>query len=140
MAPVRVGLPEQVDAGSSCVSARRAGMIAYYLDQAWRSCLRSKALTALVVALMGCGVATCMVTYAVFRATSADPIPWKSSQLFVPQVDNVGPTNNNGGEPSDLLGATDAMALQHAHRRGGDPFGMIEVPLVTQSMPSFFSL
>ncbi|WP_449429337.1 ABC transporter permease [Rhodanobacter umsongensis] len=91
-------------------------MLTYYFDLALRSCRRSKVLTALVVVLMGCGVATCMVTYAVFRATSADPIPWKSSQLFVPQVDNFGPTNNNQGEPSDLLSYTDATTLLHAHQ------------------------
>lgn len=91
-------------------------MIGYYLDLALRSCRRSKALTALVIVLMGSGVATCMVTYAVFRATSADPIPSKSSQLFVPQIDNFGPANNNDGEPSDLLSYTDAMALLRAHQ------------------------
>lgn len=91
-----------------------AGMLAYYFDLALRSCRRSKALTALVVVLMGCGVATCMLTYAVFRATSADPIPWKSSQLFVPQIDNFGPANTNQGEPPDVLSYTDAMALLQA--------------------------
>lgn len=91
-------------------------MLGYYLALGLRSFRRTKAVTALVVVLMGCGVATCMVSYAVFRATSADPIPWKSAQLFVPQIDNFGPTNNNNGEPSDLLSYTDAMALLHAHR------------------------
>jgi putative ABC transport system permease protein len=95
-------------------------MIGYYLDLAWRSCRRSKALTALVILLIGCGVATCMVTYAVFRATSADPIPWKSSQLFVPQIDNFGPGNNAQGDPPDVLSYTDAMVLlraRQAHRQ-----------------------
>ena len=91
-------------------------MPTYYLGLASRSFRRSKALTALVVVLMGCGVATCMVSWAVFRATSADPIPSKSSQLYVPQIDNFGPTNNNEGEPPDLLSYTDAMALLHSHR------------------------
>lgn len=93
---------------------RRADMIGYYLDLAWRSCRRSKALTALVILLMGCGVATCMVTYAVFRATSADPIPWKSSQLFVPQIDNFGPVHDWKGDPPILLSYTDAEAILHA--------------------------
>ncbi len=91
-------------------------MPGYDFDMALRSCRRSKALTALVVLLMGCGVACCMVTYAVFRATSADPIPWKSGQLFVPQIDNFGPANNNRGEPSNLLDYTDAMALLQARQ------------------------
>ena len=91
-------------------------MAAYYSRLALRSFRRSKALTALVVVLMGCGVATCMITYAVFRATAADPIPWKSSRLFVPQIDNFGPANNNKGEPPDLLTYTDAIALLQAHQ------------------------
>jgi putative ABC transport system permease protein len=92
------------------------GMSAYYFSLAVRSFRRSKALTALVVVLMGCGVATCMVTWAVFRATAADPIPWKSSQLFVPQIDNFGPAHNYQGKPPDLLNYTDAVALLHARQ------------------------
>jgi len=88
-------------------------LIGYYLDLALRSCRRSKALTALVIVLMGCGVASCMVTYAVFRATSADPIPWKSGQLFVPQIDNFGPVHDWKGEPPILLSYTDAEAILH---------------------------
>lgn len=91
-------------------------MLTYYFDLALRSCRRSKALTALVVLLMGCGVATCMVSYAVFRAAAADPIPWKSSQLFVPQVDNFGPAHNWKGQPPILLSYTDAEALLHARQ------------------------
>ena len=91
-------------------------MLTYYFDLALRSCRRSKALTALVVVLMGCGVATCMVTFAMFRATAADPIPWKSNQLFVPQIDNFGPPHNWKGEPPELLSYTDAVALLHARQ------------------------
>ncbi|MBQ4854587.1 ABC transporter permease [Rhodanobacter sp. B2A1Ga4] len=91
-------------------------MLAYYFDLALRGCRRSKALTALVVVLMGCGVATCMVTFAVFRVAAADPIPWKSGQLFVPQIDNFGPAHNWKGEPPILLSYTDAQALLHARQ------------------------
>lgn len=91
-------------------------MLTYYFDLAWRSCRRSKALTALVVLLMGCGVATCMVSFAVFRAAAANPIPWKSQQLFVPQIDNFGPAHNWKGEPPILLSYTDAQALLHARQ------------------------
>lgn len=37
-------------------------------------------------------VSAYMVSYAVFRATTCDPMPSKSSQLYVPQVDNIGPS------------------------------------------------
>jgi len=91
-------------------------MLGYYLDMALRSCRCSKASTALVVLLMGVGVATCMVSYAVFRAAAADPIPWKSNRLFVPQIDNVGPVHDYHGEPLDMLSYTDATALLRAHQ------------------------
>jgi putative ABC transport system permease protein len=91
-------------------------MLAYYLDLALRSFRRSKALTALVVVLMGCGVATCMVSFAVFRAAATDPIPWKSNQLFVPQIDNFGPAHNWKGEPPIMLSYIDAVALLHARQ------------------------
>ena len=98
------------------MATQGVSVLAYYFDLALRSCRRSKALTALVVLLMGCGVATCMVTFAVFRAAAADPIPWKSQQLFVPQIDNFGPAHNWKGEPPQLLSYTDAVALLHARQ------------------------
>lgn len=91
-------------------------MIVHYLHLALRSCRRSKALTALVIILMGCSVATCMVAYAVFRTTSADPIPTKSDELFVPRIDNFGPLHDWKGEPPNLLTYTDATSLLHARQ------------------------
>lgn len=58
-----------------------------------------------------------MVSYAVFRATTSDPIPAKSSRLYVPQVDSFGPTINwNGIEPSPVLSYMDAIALWQARK------------------------
>lgn len=86
-------------------------MWGYYVVLALRSSLRSKALTALVITLLAFGVAACMVSYAVFRATTSDPLPAKSSQLYVPLIDNVGPFYNDRGEPIETLSYIDAMAL-----------------------------
>ncbi len=94
-------------------------MFAYYLELALRSLRRSPGLTALMVLAIGFGVAASMTTYSVFRAVSGDPIPWKSSKLFVPQIDAWGPngrSSNSDGEPSDALNYTDAMALMRDHR------------------------
>ena len=91
-------------------------MWGYYVALAWRSSGRSQALTALVIVLLGFGVSACMVSYAVFRATTSDPLPGKSSQLYVPLIDNVGPSYNYLGEPNDTLSYMDAMALWHAHK------------------------
>jgi putative ABC transport system permease protein len=92
-------------------------MFAYYLDLALRSLKRSRGLTVLMVLAIGFGVAASMTTYSVFRAVSGDPIPWKSSKLFVPQIDMWGPKGrSDNNEPPDAMDYTDAMALQRAHR------------------------
>lgn len=94
-------------------------MFAYYLDLAWRSLRRSRGLTILMVLAIGFGVAASMTTWSVFRAVSGDPIPWKSSKLFVPQLDVWGPQSRKKGGYSDLpdaLDFTDAEALMRDHR------------------------
>ncbi|HET6554982.1 MAG TPA: ABC transporter permease [Dyella sp.] len=91
-------------------------MWGYYVALALRSSGRSKALTALVVVLLAFGVAACMVSFAVFRATTSDPIPGKSSRLFVPQIDNFGPTHTYQNEPPDMLSYRDALALLQSRK------------------------
>jgi putative ABC transport system permease protein len=91
-------------------------MFAYYLQLGLRSLRRNPMLTALMVMAIGFGVAASMITYSVFRAVSDDPIPNKSSQLFVPEVDGWGPRQNEKGEPAGALNYVDAMALMRAHK------------------------
>jgi putative ABC transport system permease protein len=91
-------------------------MFTYYLALALRSLKRSPGLTMLMVLAIGFGVAASMTTYSVFRAVSGDPIPWKSSKLFVPQIDIWGPEGRDGSEPADGLDYSDAMALMRDHR------------------------
>ena len=91
-------------------------MWGYYVALALRSSARSKALTALVIALLAFGVSACMVSYAVFRATTGDPIPARSSHLYVPQIDNVGPSYTYQGEPPQMLSYIDATALLQARK------------------------
>jgi putative ABC transport system permease protein len=93
-------------------------MFAYYLRLGLLSLRRNPLLTMLMVVAIGFGVAASMTTYAVLRATSNDPIPQKSSQLFTPQIDNSGPAYlaDNNGQPPDLMSYIDAMALMQAHR------------------------
>lgn len=98
-------------------------MFGYYLKLAFRSLRRSPGLTALMMLSIGFGVAASMTTWSVFRGVSGDPIPWKSSRLFVPQIDAWGPVQVSGSgandgmhEPADALVYADAMALMHDHR------------------------
>lgn len=93
-------------------------MFRYYLDLAWRSLRRSPGLTALMVLAIGFGVGASMTTYSVFRAVSGDPIPWKSSRLFFPQIDTWGPRSQRDGsvEPADAFPYADAINLMRDHR------------------------
>jgi putative ABC transport system permease protein len=95
-------------------------MLAYYLLLGLRSLRRNPVLTALMVMTMGFGVAASMTTWSVFRAVSGDPIPWKSSKLFVPQIDMWGPKargpNDTSNDPPNAMDYTDAMALMREHR------------------------
>lgn len=92
-------------------------MFSYYLELALRSLKRSPGLTALMVLTIGFGVAASMTTWSVFRAVSGDPIPWKSSKLFVPQIDNWGPNGRSSdGEPPNAMDYTDAVTLMRDHR------------------------
>jgi putative ABC transport system permease protein len=93
-------------------------MFAYYLQLGLRSLRKNPLLTLLMVMAIGCGVAASMTTYSVFRATSNNPIPQKSSQLFAPQIDNWGPdaTKDNKGEPPNAITYTDAINLMRDKR------------------------
>ena len=91
-------------------------VFAYYLELAVRNLRRSPGLTALMMLAIGFGVAASMTTYSVFRGLSADPIPWKSSKLFVPQIDAWGPDHRENGEPPTSLTYIDAMALMRQHQ------------------------
>ena len=90
-------------------------MFRYYLELALRSLRRSPGLTVLMVLAIGFGVAASMTTWSVFRAVSGDPIPWKSSRLFVPQIDIWKPTGKNH-DLNNAFDYTDAVALMRDHR------------------------
>jgi putative ABC transport system permease protein len=93
-------------------------MFAYYLQLGLRSLRKNPLLTLLMVLAIGCGVAASMTTYSVFRATSNNPIPQKSSQLYVPQIDNWGPdsSKDNKGEPPNAMSYNDAINLMRDKR------------------------
>jgi putative ABC transport system permease protein len=95
-------------------------MFNYYFGLALRSLKRNVVLTVLMIAAIGVGIGASMTTLTMFRAMARDPIPQKSGQLFVPQIDNWGPKkagevmNTNDGLP-EQISYTDAMGLMNAH-------------------------
>ncbi len=97
-------------------------MFGYYLSLALRSLRQNIALTALMILAIGVGIGASMTTLSIFRAMSGDPIPQKSRQLYVPQIDNFGPAapaTVGIALPADhlppYLTYTDAVALMRAH-------------------------
>jgi len=93
-------------------------MLGYYLHLALRSLRRNVVLTVLMVAAIGVGIGASMTALTAFRAMSDDPIPRKSKQLYVAQIDVWGP--NKPGEQSEdqlneQLSYIDASALMNAH-------------------------
>ena len=115
-------------------------MFRYYLDLALRSLRRSPGLTALMILTIGFGVAASMTAWSVFRAVSGDPIPWKSSRLYVPQIDMWGPSAQVGNNdpdkgPPDALDYEDAVALMRDHRATLQSAMYMVGPAVVPSQP-----
>lgn len=103
-------------------------MFGYYLELAWRSLRRNRALTALMVVAIAFGVGASMTTLTVLHVLSADPIPSKSGRLFYVQLDpRKADRVQQSAEPLDQLSRFDAEALlrdargrRQAMMSGGD--------------------
>jgi putative ABC transport system permease protein len=88
-------------------------MFTYYFDLGMRSLSRNVVITCLMILLIAVGVAGSITTYALLSVLSADPLPSKSHQLFIPQIDNRGPNRvTTGGEPDPELTFHDVLALR----------------------------
>jgi putative ABC transport system permease protein len=92
-------------------------MFSYYFRLGLRSLRRNLVLTGLMIAAIAVGIGACMTALTVFRAMSGDPIPQKSDQLYVPQIDNWGPDQHGGSAPDGLepqLSYADVLGLMKA--------------------------
>ncbi len=104
------------------MARKNIGMLGYYLQLAVRSLRRNPVLTTLMIVAVGVGIGASMTMLTNLRAMSGDPIPDKSSRLFVPQLDVWGPDLHHAGGPGvgdrlpDRLTYRDAMAFMRAGR------------------------
>jgi putative ABC transport system permease protein len=90
----------------------------YYLDLALRSLKRNPVLTGLMITAIGFGIGTSMTSLSVSRAMSGDPIPEKSRQLFMVQLDSWGPDKRGERNEDGLdenLSYIDATGLGNLH-------------------------
>ncbi|HEX8789186.1 MAG TPA: ABC transporter permease [Telluria sp.] len=76
-------------------------MFAYYFKLGVRSLRRNPALTALMVLTLAVGVAASVSTLTILHMMGSDPIPQKSSRLFVPLIDNGRVEGYTPGEKPD---------------------------------------
>jgi putative ABC transport system permease protein len=75
-------------------------------------------LTGLMITAIGVGIGASMTALSVSRAMSGDPIPGKSQQLFVVQLDSWGPNKPDEQSEDQLeenLSYIDAMAVMQFH-------------------------
>ena len=78
-------------------------MFGYYFKLGVKSLRRNPALTALMVLTLAVGVAASVATLTILHVMASDPIPQKSSRLFVPLIDNGNVEGfNPGDEPNDV--------------------------------------
>jgi putative ABC transport system permease protein len=92
-------------------------MFSYYLRLAFQNLRRNVWVTALMVLAISAGVGASMTTLALYRAMSGDPIPKKSQELYVVQVDNWGPKKpgeKTEDQLQEYLSYIDARALWNA--------------------------
>ncbi|HEX3837448.1 MAG TPA: ABC transporter permease [Steroidobacteraceae bacterium] len=95
-------------------------MLGYYLQLALRTLRRNIILTSLIIAAVGVGIGAYMTVLTVLIAMSGDPIPDKSTQLFVPQIDVWGPNTRPKGTTGDVrlppqFTYRDVTAFMQAH-------------------------
>lgn len=92
-------------------------MFKYYAWLAARSLRKNPALTALMVVAIGLGIGACITTLTVLRVLSGDPLPHKSSILYVPQIDPQSMNDYHpGAEPEEQMTYPDGVALLKAKR------------------------
>jgi putative ABC transport system permease protein len=90
-------------------------MFGYYLQLAFQSLKRSRALTFLMILAIAVGIGASMTTLTVMHILARDPLPGRSGQIFYPLVD-ADPTHNDSKEPVDLMDYRSAVDLWAAHR------------------------
>lgn len=90
-------------------------MLAYHLQLALKSMRRTPAITALMVAAIGIGIAVCTVSLTVYHLMSANPMQGRDDVLFAPTIDSWDPEHPWDDERPQLapyeFTYRDAMAI-----------------------------
>ncbi|WP_430392267.1 ABC transporter permease [Dyella sp. 20L07] len=93
-------------------------MLDHYVALAVHSFKRNRALSALMVMVIGLGIGASMTMITVFHVLSGDPLPGRSAQLYAPLLDPR-PLSHDRADKRENDGSftwQDAMNLLHAAR------------------------
>ncbi len=119
-------------------------MLGYYVALALLSLKHSKALTALMILAIGLGIGASMTMLTVLHVMSGDPLPGRSAQLFVPQLDArplARSKTRKDSAPNGNLTWPDAMNLlraQRADRQAAMTSGSVPFRPLQGSLRPFF--
>jgi putative ABC transport system permease protein len=117
-------------------------MLLYYLELAFRSFRRDRALTALMVVAIAFGVGASMTMLTVLHVVSADPIPGHSKNLYYIQVDpHRIDSYVPGKEPDFQISRFDGEALvraKKADRQAMMSGGTVAIEAQRADLPPFF--
>jgi putative ABC transport system permease protein len=93
-------------------------MFLYNLRLALISLRRDPVLTALMIGAVAIGIGMATTTLAVYHSMSANPIAYKSDQLYAVQLDSWGANQayNDPDEPPTQVTYRDGQALMHANK------------------------
>jgi putative ABC transport system permease protein len=91
-------------------------MFAYYVELAFRSLKRGKALTLLMVLAIALGIGASMTTLTVLHVMSGDPLPGRSGSIYMPRLDPRDRDHADDGDNPIQVTWTDGMKLLHEHR------------------------
>lgn len=86
--------------------------MSYALRMALLGLRRNPWLATLIILAVAVGIGSSTTVYTMLRAMSSDPIPWKSSRLFVPQIDSLGPSFRRDDRLPGMLNWPDVRAFK----------------------------
>ncbi len=94
-------------------------MFGYYVSLALRSFKRNKAITPLMVLVLGLGIGAFITTLTVVKLLSGDPLPQKSARIFTPELNPLTAQASAVAGPApqgNLVTYRDAMNLLRGHK------------------------
>src|SRR6185437_1662056 len=118
-------------------------MLAYYVELAVNSLFRARIMTGLMVLAIGLGIGASMTMITVLHVMSGNPLPGRSTRLYVPMLDprpsSQGSTEGNSTPDGfTWVDATNLMSAKRADRQAAMSSGYAAVQPGRDDLHPFF--